>query len=623
MDQVTRPFEYEPLKPSYIRLLILHPGRGRQELYASLISVSIHEAPRYRYQALSYAWGEDKRKLHRLYLSPMRLDETRLPPESSQHTPDHLDITKSLFEALLQLRYAEKPRYLWVDAVCIQQSDREELKTQVRQMYAIYSKAEYTVVWLGARPNRHAFYYMLEVSEFFGTTSSLSIEPQEKPSSRNTAFHAFWCQEFASTQYPRIRDCKEKDFPLWHQNNLAAFLQLITEEDWFERAWIFQESVASKQKIIQQGSFVLPWTTFSNACKTLRNSQDIQSLPSTEQRWLKQRWARFMKQTPDHHPAISKPIQDLFPAQPIGPHRLHFQVFNIVQKMDDAISAIENPDQAFSRKTLMRPLLRHLLPTTRHMKSTEPRDKVFSLLNVDHEFRTREGSSGELVTHDRATSLCAAPHHNGGWSFAAAGKSQAAASISFVDAGHREKPILRACGVRFRRLEIVDVEVLPHNGEMVNGMLAGVKDRAYPGSNVSCQDAVNELADLVMAPYVDGAPYEPAKKHTHDRLLARVGKKMSGSKFDLSSLTSSSAYRDANGFTRKFFLSRSGYIGLAPLRAEKRDEICILFGAKTPMAIRDKGEFYEFIGECLILGVMQGELMKNLNGDYVENLEFR
>ncbi|EOD46666.1 putative heterokaryon incompatibility protein [Neofusicoccum parvum UCRNP2] len=327
------------------------------------------------------------------------------------------------------------------------------------------------------------------------------------------------------------------------------------------------------------------------------------------------------------------------------------------------------------------------------MKSTEPRDKVFSLLNVDQEFRSREGSSGELVTHDRATSvrerrhypkidyatksdedvcvevaqywlasmserggnqlvflqhvqerhrgadwpswlpdwsaehragkLCAAPHHNGGRSFSAAGKSQAAASISFVDAGHRERPILRACGVRFRRLEIVDVEVLPHNGDMVNGMLAGVKDRAYPGSNVSYQDAVNELADLVMAPYVDGAPYEPAKKHTHDRILARVGKKMSGSKFDLSGLTSSSAYRDASGFTRKFFLSRSGYIGLAPLRAEKRDEICILFGAKTPMAIRNKGEYYEFIGECLILGVMEGELMKNLNGDYIENLEFR
>jgi hypothetical protein len=39
--------------------------------------------------------------------------------------------------------------FLWIDAICINQSDNEEKSQQVRLMGEIYSKAEVVRVWLG------------------------------------------------------------------------------------------------------------------------------------------------------------------------------------------------------------------------------------------------------------------------------------------------------------------------------------------------------------------------------------------------------------------------------------------------------------------------------------------
>lgn len=56
-----------------------------------------------------------------------------------------------------QLRSSE-PRVLWVDAICINQSNPDEKNHQVRQMYRIYSSASRVLIWLGNadRDNRYA-----------------------------------------------------------------------------------------------------------------------------------------------------------------------------------------------------------------------------------------------------------------------------------------------------------------------------------------------------------------------------------------------------------------------------------------------------------------------------------
>lgn len=58
-------------------------------------------------------------------------------------------MTKNLYAALLQLRDPFFERVLWVDAICINQSDEEEKAQQVTSMTRIFGLASRVIVWLG------------------------------------------------------------------------------------------------------------------------------------------------------------------------------------------------------------------------------------------------------------------------------------------------------------------------------------------------------------------------------------------------------------------------------------------------------------------------------------------
>jgi hypothetical protein len=74
---------------------------------------------------------------------------------------------------------------------------------------------------------------------------------------------------------------------------------------------------------------------------------------------------------------------------------------------------------------------------------------------------------------------------------------------------------------------------------------------------------------------------------------------------------------------RRFFVSNEGLMDLVPDGVAAGDEICILFGGYTPFVIRRlEGGNYEFIGECYVHGLMDGEAMEELEDSRVEDLVF-
>jgi Heterokaryon incompatibility protein (HET) len=58
-------------------------------------------------------------------------------------------VTQNLYVALSYLQDQDIPRIIWVDAVCINQSDDVEKSLQLRLMAEIYAKASRVIVWLG------------------------------------------------------------------------------------------------------------------------------------------------------------------------------------------------------------------------------------------------------------------------------------------------------------------------------------------------------------------------------------------------------------------------------------------------------------------------------------------
>lgn len=116
---------------SEIRLLTLSPSSHPTDpIKCSLSHVSLDDSP--QFEALSYVWGPPVPTLD-------------IVVEGARFT-----VTMNLHQALEALRHAEKPRVLWVDAVCINQDDDDEKAYQVPLMGRLYNEAPRTVIWFGA-----------------------------------------------------------------------------------------------------------------------------------------------------------------------------------------------------------------------------------------------------------------------------------------------------------------------------------------------------------------------------------------------------------------------------------------------------------------------------------------
>jgi hypothetical protein len=74
---------------------------------------------------------------------------------------------------------------------------------------------------------------------------------------------------------------------------------------------------------------------------------------------------------------------------------------------------------------------------------------------------------------------------------------------------------------------------------------------------------------------------------------------------------------------RCMFLTSKGYIGLGPALTKVGDEVAILLGGTTPFMVRpgpaslatDDGAVYEILGDCYLNGCMDGELVKDQETD--------
>ncbi|OCK83140.1 HET-domain-containing protein, partial [Lepidopterella palustris CBS 459.81] len=133
-------FTYQPLEePMEFRLLELLPGERDDPLNCSLYHSSLTSHP--HYYAVSYTWG-----------TPGLFQEIEL--NGVAHP-----IQANLFDFLQQLRLPDAPATLWVDALCINQSDILEKNIQVPLMGAIYSIAKSVLVWLGPQADGSEEYF--------------------------------------------------------------------------------------------------------------------------------------------------------------------------------------------------------------------------------------------------------------------------------------------------------------------------------------------------------------------------------------------------------------------------------------------------------------------------------
>lgn len=198
-----------------IRLINLYPaGRTTDPLECDLMTASFEEAP--VYEALSYTWGLQSNAVETLLV----INAARGP----------VQITTNLDAALRKLRLVDRKRALWVDAVCIDQSNNEEKAHQIAQMRRVYSEAKLVCIWLGKGSNTtpEALKFIRSMPEIFG---------------RLTVNH---------------------DLHLYSPADVTPLDELL-ESPWWKRVWTFQEIVSAREARIYIGDEIIAWSEISKA----------------------------------------------------------------------------------------------------------------------------------------------------------------------------------------------------------------------------------------------------------------------------------------------------------------------------------------------------------------------
>ena len=133
-------YMYRPLEDeSSIRIVSLRPARSRDapiiiELGEMRIDRSF-PCDTLDYEALSYVWGA-------------KIGDRAIVCEGA-----YISVTPNCEAALRRLRWETETRNLWIDAICIDQSNTVERSTQVSMMDSIYANAKRVLIWLGEHAN--------------------------------------------------------------------------------------------------------------------------------------------------------------------------------------------------------------------------------------------------------------------------------------------------------------------------------------------------------------------------------------------------------------------------------------------------------------------------------------
>ncbi len=246
-------FQYSKLDEGEIRILRLYQSNHSDEpLRADLFKRKLEDVTG-GYEALSYCWGTEK-PTYNIHIrdlnatTPGRRNVT-LPTTAADmwktaiNAISHTDfkIRKNLHDALLRLRSKYRDIYLWVDAICIDQSERGKVEKarQLAMMARIYNSASNVCVWLGEGYDgaETAFGLVRDIMNYRNFDEMIS-DPREKEEA-------------------------------WR--NLIS----IMKAPWFSRRWVIQEIALSRDASIHCGDRSLHWDDFADAVSLLMEKIEL------------------------------------------------------------------------------------------------------------------------------------------------------------------------------------------------------------------------------------------------------------------------------------------------------------------------------------------------------------
>ncbi|KAH8808712.1 heterokaryon incompatibility protein-domain-containing protein [Xylogone sp. PMI_703] len=544
----------------YIRVLRLHPGGSEAPLSAELISIPFDEA-KGSYEALSYTWGKDE-------------------ATEQLHCEDSiLWLRPNLASALRRLRLLLEPRNLWIDYLCIDQLNEEERGEQMKFMHEIYGHANQVITWIGERDE----------------TSDLVMDyiAQLDPELAILQFDD-WKKSWVVTD-PKAH-ILERDDETW-----TTAVDQFLSRSWFRRVWVQQEAAVCGNTTILCGDKQVTWNQ-------IFAFSWLASLGGALTANVDRQW-RLMSLEAQTSIRLVRTIQ----------------------------SMRKRPD---GKDTL--PTLLHVLNMTRRAEASFHRDRIFAVQHLAKQARGYEimidpvsQTDWKMVFEEFATKYLlkrgpavisyagrsAQKNHNfpswvPDWTYKSYSRIM---GVSSWCAGGPP----RGYRIPRHRIEVGNRKILSLGG-MVLETITKLSDTTLGAeSEASYADIEKQAYSLIdeYGVYFTGESQVEAYMGTlfaGNQPMSQGGRSEVLQKFrewqswlqeqgNPERMFYELTIENTGTFVDKRFGFAGDYMCLVPETSEIGDKICLIQTLQRPMVIRERGECYEFIGECYVHGIMDGE----------------
>ncbi|KAM0185568.1 hypothetical protein ACHAPI_012125 [Fusarium lateritium] len=202
-----------------------HPDTGEMVPSITLTTHDLLDATEIGYNALSYTWGAPRIDM---------ADEEQGTKKSIVMNDQMLEVQPNLYDALLELLVACEGIPIWIDALCINQSDELERSAQVSVMNQIYGKAKRVIVWLG-KPYPE-LEVGIKVAERLGTDSV--------PHILRMIGTQTWDFTYDMSLMPKLYGMEP-----FSEEEMIGLFNLFSCR-WFTRVWVIQEVSLAEDVVV-------------------------------------------------------------------------------------------------------------------------------------------------------------------------------------------------------------------------------------------------------------------------------------------------------------------------------------------------------------------------------------